>query len=147
MPSILAPLPESDIAFATGTYSFVRSFGLVWGVTIASIVCNNELENRLSTAVPASIRQQFGTGAAYSLASGGFLESLDEATNSLIIGAYVHALRVVWLVVAAEGSMGFVVVLAEKHIELRTDNETEFGLVEKRKGSDVEVAIMEETGA
>ncbi|KAH8693392.1 major facilitator superfamily domain-containing protein [Phaeosphaeriaceae sp. PMI808] len=133
MPSTLAPLPESDIAVATGTYSFIRSFGLVWGVTIASIVFNNEFENHLSRAISVPIRQQFENGAAYSLASGGFLQSLDAVTNTLVIGTYVHALRVVWLVVAAVDCLGFVIVFVEKHVELRTDNETEFGLMDKHQ--------------
>jgi hypothetical protein len=41
-PSTLAPLPASDIAAATGTYSFIRTFALLWGVTIVSIAFNNQ---------------------------------------------------------------------------------------------------------
>jgi EmrB/QacA subfamily drug resistance transporter len=145
MPSTLAPLPESDIAVATGTYSFVRSFGLVWGVTIASIVFNNQFENHLSQDIPASIRHEFRDGAAYSLASGGFVESLDAATNASVIRTYVHALRIIWLVVTAVGCLGFVVVFAEKHVELRTNNDTEFGLAQDHKGRDIETVHAEET--
>lgn len=36
--STLAPLPEEDVSIATGTYSFIRSFGFVWGLTIASVI-------------------------------------------------------------------------------------------------------------
>jgi hypothetical protein len=144
IPSTLAPVPQCDIAVATGTYSFIRSFGLVWGVTIASIVFNNQFEDRLSRDIPASIIHQFRNGAAYSPASSGFVKSLDITTSASVVRTYVHALQVVWLVIAAVGCLGFVIVFAEQHVEFRTDINTEFSLVEKHKGDNIEIVPPEE---
>ena len=40
LPSVQAYLPESDVATATGTFAFVRSFGFIWGITVLSIIFN-----------------------------------------------------------------------------------------------------------
>jgi EmrB/QacA subfamily drug resistance transporter len=147
MPSTLASLPESDIAVATGTYSFVRSFGLVWGVTMASIIFNNEFDRYLPDTIPFDIRARFGNGAAYSLASGGVISSLEPMLKKDIVGTYVCALRILWLVIAAIGCLGFLCVFIEQHVELKTENGTEFGLIDKAKESDVEIVegLVEET--
>lgn len=47
MPSVLAPLCESDLAVATAIYSLLQSVGLVRGVTIADIVFNYRLYHYL----------------------------------------------------------------------------------------------------
>ncbi|KAK0658894.1 hypothetical protein QBC41DRAFT_331823 [Cercophora samala] len=50
LPLTLAPVRGKKVAVATGTYSFVRSFGLVWGVTMASIVFNGQSNTRLESS-------------------------------------------------------------------------------------------------
>jgi hypothetical protein len=138
LPSTLAALPESDVAVATGTYSFVRSFGLVWGVTMASIVFNNQVNSHLRTIGDETIRGLLANGGAYSYASGGFISELPHDTKAQVIDVYAKALRVAWQVMAAVSCLGFVCVFLEKHVELRKDHVTDFGLVEERK-QDLEV--------
>ena len=50
LPAVLTALPESDAAVATGTYSFVRWFGFVWGVTLPSIAFNGQFDKYLYVA-------------------------------------------------------------------------------------------------
>lgn len=103
LPSTLAPLSESDVAVATGTFSFIRSFGLVWGATMASVVFNSQIDAYLGSITaaegsdPAAVRAALGDGRAYSYASGGFITSLPAATRHQVVDVYVQALRVVWL--------------------------------------------------
>ena len=136
LPSTLAPLPEPDVAVATGTFSFVRSFGLVWGATMASVVFNSQVNSNLDLVPDASIRETLANGAAYSLASGGLIPSLDPQTRDAVIQVYVQALRIVWVVVAAVSCLGFLCVFIEKHVELRKSHVTEFGLSEKQRDTE-----------
>lgn len=128
LPSTLAPLREADVAVATATYSFVRSFGLVWGVTMASIVFNGLVNKNLASVGDPTIRAIMDDGAAYSYASGGLIPSLPSDTRKEVINLYVQALRAVWLVVAAISCLGFCCVFIEKQVELRKNHTTEFGL-------------------
>jgi hypothetical protein len=139
LPSTLAPLSESDVAVATGTYSFIRSFGLVWGATMASVVFNSQIDAHLGSITatdgsdPAAVRAALSDGKAYSYASGGFIASLPAATRHQVVDVYVKALRVVWLTVAAVSCLGFICVSLEKHVELRKEHHTEYGLAEETK--------------
>ncbi|KAK2736781.1 hypothetical protein FQN57_000553 [Myotisia sp. PD_48] len=133
LPSTLAALAESDVAVATGTYSFVRSFGLVWGVTVASIVFNGQMNANLPSIGNAEIRALLKDGAAYAYASGGFIPSLPLGTRNEVIDVYTKALQVVWQVIAGVSCLGFCFVFLEKHVELRKDLHTEFGLEEEKK--------------
>ena len=133
LPSTLAALPEPDVAVATGTYSFIRSFGLVWGVTLASIIFNGRVKDNLGKIADPAIRTVLSDGAAYAFASGDFVPELPSATTSEVIGVYVEALRTVWLAVVAVSGIGFLCVFVEKHVELRKDHKSEFGLVEKER--------------
>ncbi|KAI3390914.1 hypothetical protein diail_8418, partial [Diaporthe ilicicola] len=45
LPAICAPLSEEYAATANGTFSFLRSFGFVWGITLPSIIFNNRFDH------------------------------------------------------------------------------------------------------
>lgn len=52
LPAIMASLPDSDTASATGLYSFLRSFGFVWGITIPGIILtHNSIVTRHASAI------------------------------------------------------------------------------------------------
>ncbi|CAG8950226.1 hypothetical protein HYFRA_00008464 [Hymenoscyphus fraxineus] len=135
LPSTLGALSEDDVAVATGTFSFIRSFGLVWGVTIASIVFNGQVASQLGGISDVHLRELLADGTAYSYASGGFISALSAGSKVEVINLYVEALRVVWLVLAGISCLGFICVFIEKHVELRKEHSTEFGLVEKEQAS------------
>jgi hypothetical protein len=140
LPSTLAALKESDVAVATATYSFVRSFGFVWGVTIAGVVFNGQVDAYLYLVKSEEVRSLLKDGAAYAFAaSGQGIKGLsDEVTRGQVIEVYVKALRVVWLVMMALALVGLLSVPLEKHIEMRKEHTTEFGLEEKAKSDDIE---------
>ena len=135
LPAILAALPESDVAVATGAFSFVRSFGFTWGVTIPSIVFNGQVNKFIDRVTDANIRADLANGAAYGFASGGSVRDLPVGTKGEVIGIYVDALRTVWQVAIAFSCLGFLLVFIEKHVELRKQLETEYGLKESEAGT------------
>ncbi|KAL8993768.1 MAG: hypothetical protein Q9169_006100 [Polycauliona sp. 2 TL-2023] len=140
LPSTLAALEESDVAVATATYSFVRSFGLVWGVTMASILFNAQVNAHIDSVTDPAIRKSLADGAAYSYASGGSMSALPLDTKAEMIGLYTEALRAVWLLVATVSCLGFCCVFIQRHVPLRESHETDYGLADgnKEDGSIVE---------
>ncbi|PSN67348.1 MFS general substrate transporter [Corynespora cassiicola Philippines] len=130
LPSTLAPLDEADVAVATAVYSFVRSFGLVWGVTMAGIVFNGQVNAYLGIVKDGKIRGLLKDGAAYAFAaSGEGLKALkDPESLAQVMQVYVKALRVVWLVAMAVSLLGFICVPIERSLELKKDHTTEYGL-------------------
>ncbi|KAF7950962.1 uncharacterized protein EAE97_002514 [Botrytis byssoidea] len=44
LPAIMASLPDSEVATATGVDSFLRSFGFIWGITIPGIIFNAQFD-------------------------------------------------------------------------------------------------------
>lgn len=143
MPSTLAALKEEDVATATATYSFVRSFGLLWGVTMAGIVFNGQVDARIGHVQDASLREALKNGAAYAFAAreGGLRGLGDEESLKQIVEVYVRALRVLWLVAMAVALLGFVCVPIERSLELKTAHVTDYGLEveEKKKKQDKEI--------
>ncbi|PQE32885.1 major Facilitator Superfamily protein [Rutstroemia sp. NJR-2017a WRK4] len=130
--STLAPLPEEDVAVATGTYSFVRSFGFVWGSTIASIAFDSQINRNLHMIGDESVRAFMANGQAYAFATEDTIHSLPAVTKAQAIEVYIKALRVIWLILAAISCLGFVCIFMEKHIKLRKEKDNEFGLAEKK---------------
>ncbi|KAK3985503.1 major facilitator superfamily domain-containing protein [Cladorrhinum sp. PSN332] len=141
LPSTLAPLGEKDVGVATGTYSFGRSLGLVWGVTMASIVFNGQFNAKLksNTVLDQGLKNFLADGAAYVFVSAsaeeGGIRSLPAGSQGELIGIYVHALNVVWYVIVGMACLGFLVTFVEKHVPLRREHQTEFGLVDKEERS------------
>ncbi|KAL8789576.1 MAG: hypothetical protein Q9195_006753 [Heterodermia aff. obscurata] len=132
LPAILASLPESDVAVAAGAFSFVRSFGFTWGVTVSSIVFNDQFNRYSDKISDANVRSQLVDGAAYGLASGDFIKQLPTAIRNEVIDVYVVALQRVWQISIAFSCLGFFLVFVEKHVELRKELNTEYGLEEKK---------------
>lgn len=135
LPSTLAPLDEADVAVAASTYSFVRSFGLVWGVTMSSVIFNNQINARLGTITDPFVRQLLADGGAYTYAAGmengsGAVSALPEPTKSQVANVYAQAMRTMWLVFTGISILGFFAVFVEKHVELRKEHSTDFGFVE-----------------
>lgn len=128
LPAILASLPESDIALGTGIYSFFRSFGYIWGVTIPAVIFNASFDRYSGQISDVGLRQALGQGKAYQYVSGAFLRSLSPVLRAQVVGVYVQSLRVAWEVAAAFGFVGILLVCVEKHVTLRTKVESEYGL-------------------
>ncbi|KAJ8069862.1 hypothetical protein OCU04_000275 [Sclerotinia nivalis] len=135
LPAIQAVLPESDTAISTSTYSFIRSFGFVWGATIPSIVFNSRINAVLDNITDEDVRTSLANGGAYAYANN--VKQLSGQTLQQTLGVYASALRTVWYVGLAFSLLGFLFVFVEKHVDMRVTLDTEFGLegVEKDKSA------------
>lgn len=134
LPAIQAVLPESDTAVSTSTYSFIRSFGFVWGATVPSIILNARVDALLPSVADPAVRARLANGGAYSYA----LEVRHLAGDTLrqTLHVYAEAMRAVWFAGLAFALVGFLLVFVERHVELRVTLETEFGLEEVEKKPD-----------
>lgn len=146
LPSIQASLQESDVAAATGAYAFLRSFGFVWGVTIPSIVFNNQFNAHINEISDSGTRALLVNGQAYGYATGGYITSLPNNVRAQVLNVYTEALKPVWEVAIGFALLGFLLVFAIRHVELRTELQTEYGLEDgKKRESDAEKVVR--TGA
>ncbi|KAL8718473.1 MAG: hypothetical protein Q9181_008195, partial [Wetmoreana brouardii] len=136
--AIQSILVESDVAVSAGTFSFVRSFGIIWGTTIPSTIFNSQLNANSHMVSDPSIRAALANGGAYEFtASGSSLASLPPAVHAQTVALYTTALKPIWQVMLAFSLLGFLVVLFEKPIELRKELDTEFG-IDRARNEEVE---------
>ena len=137
-----APLSERQAATSAGMYSFARGFGSIWGVTIPSAIFNNVVKRHVTTdgsafATNTTLAARFADGQAYQLATKAFLDSLppsDSMVREQVIAIFERAVHVVFYFIVALSGLGLLLVLLEKEIPMRTENNTEFGLDESEDG-------------
>ncbi|KAI0542843.1 major facilitator superfamily domain-containing protein [Xylaria digitata] len=133
LPAIQAALSESDVATATAMYSFLRSFGFIWGITIPSLILNSIVTGGLGIIEDATVRAQLAEGGAYGFAAHGSVQALPPTVQQQVTRLYTKAFRTTWLVSLAFSLLGFLLVFLEKHVELRTELDTEFGIESQEK--------------
>ncbi|MCJ1271782.1 hypothetical protein MMC22_011687 [Lobaria immixta] len=138
LPAAQAPLMESDQAAATATWSFIRSFENIWSVAIPAAIFNNKFGKLSYRIDSAELRQQLTGGHAYEYASASFVTAAPEPIRGQIIGVYTDALKLVWQISIVFSGIAFLFIFLEKQIKLRTELDTEYGLVEKQKEKGVE---------
>ncbi|KAK1703999.1 major facilitator superfamily domain-containing protein [Colletotrichum lupini] len=133
LPAFQAGLAEADQAAATASWSFIRSFGSIWGVAIPAAIFNTYTLSYAAQKIddPAA-RGILQHGNAYASATKAFVESFDEPTRSQIIDLFTEAMRKVFLIAIAFGGLAFLLSFLEREVELRKELETEFGLEEKK---------------
>ncbi|PMD31441.1 MFS general substrate transporter [Hyaloscypha variabilis F] len=143
LPALQAPLEERYAATSAGMYSFARGFGAIWGVTIPSTIFNNVVRHQVATnerafATNTTLATRLADGQAYQLATKAFLDSLepsDSVVREQVIAIFEHAIHVVFCVLVAFAGLGLLLVLLEKEVPMRTENNTEFGLEESKDGN------------
>ena len=131
--AVQAELSEADAATATGIWAVLRSFGTTWGTAISATVFNNRFA-RLSIGISdLSVNTLLSGGQAYEHATARFVNSLrDQPTlQNEVIGAFSDSLKLVWQVAISISGLGFLLVICEKEVKLRTELETVFGFKEK----------------
>jgi hypothetical protein len=131
LPAVLASLPEKDVASATGMYSFFRSFGYVWGITIPSIMFKNRFDVVSYQISDPAVRSALGGGRASELSTGAFVQALPQPVMSQVLDAYLETLKAVWYGAMAFGATGLIAVAVEKHVPLRTELGSKYGMEEK----------------
>ncbi|OJD19089.1 hypothetical protein AJ78_00962 [Emergomyces pasteurianus Ep9510] len=146
LPAIMAALPESDVASSSATYSFVRTFGYIWGVTIPGIIFNAVFNQNLSRIPSQSLQNQLKDGAAYSFASRAhdIRDTLPEGVWDQAVGVYTTALKTIWWVGLGISIACFFAVGAERGLELRKELDTEYGIDAQDKKDDGKQASREE---
>lgn len=141
LPTILTPLPESDVAVATATWAFMRGFGTIWGAAVPLAIFNSRVntlvDDRLAGA--DAIKKLLRNGGAYTLAAGGSLRSklgkLGGQADLMrtVRGIYVDGLKLSWQVGLGFAVLGLAMTLVARELHMRTDLETEFGLEESEE--------------
>ncbi|RYP57163.1 hypothetical protein DL770_010741 [Monosporascus sp. CRB-9-2] len=136
LPALLAPLTDKDTALATGTWAFMRSFGVTWGVAIPGAIFSNrgaQLAGSGAISSNATVAAEFMAGGAYQDATASFLDSLSAETQAQVVTVQNSALQRSWEVAIAFGAVGFIAATMLKEVPLRKELDSEFGMTEKDK--------------
>ncbi|KAI0007192.1 major facilitator superfamily domain-containing protein [Xylariaceae sp. FL0662B] len=133
LPAFQAGVAESDAAAVTASWTFVRSFGNIWGVAIPAAVFNT-YSSRFAEDVPnLSAKNHLQNGNSYASATKAFVKGFSEPTRSQLIDVFTRALHQVFLVSIAFSGLAFLFSFVEREVKLRTELVTEFGLEETPK--------------
>lgn len=139
IPPLLASLPSSEVATATATWTFMRSFGQIWGIAIPSAIFNQRIDTLVQKNLSAfpNIAQLLVRGGAYQQATAAFIRSLPESDNvrGIVQNVYVEALKTVWYVSIPFAVIGIPIALFVKSYKLTNELETEFGMREEKARS------------
>ncbi|KAF2276646.1 putative efflux pump antibiotic resistance protein [Westerdykella ornata] len=138
LPGIQANLSDADNASSAALFSFMRSFGFMWGIAIPAIIFNNETNGLLHLVRDPQTAAALAGGKAYSLVTGGFVQSLAPETRREVIHVLTEGLKPVWYGGVAFSILGFLLSFLEKHVPMRTQLNTEYGLEEEKKQKDPE---------
>ena len=130
LPAAQAPLPDSDSAAVTATFSFIRSLGFVWGVFGTTILFNHKVDREVFKVKDSAVAKLLENGGAYSRATAEFMKSLTESTRFQVASLYSSSLKTVFQGLFALALVGLVLSLMEKHIIMRKtlDEKAGFGL-------------------
>ncbi|RAQ75600.1 Major Facilitator Superfamily protein [Aspergillus flavus] len=144
LPAVLASLPESDVATATATWAFLRSFGSIWCVSIPSAVFNSRFTDLVGRIASPQLRGVLVGGGAYQLATKAFMESLDDTpvVKAQVVSVYVDSLKLVWQIGIAFAALGVPLSLLIRSLALRDELNAEFGLEETRTENVEEVRVQ-----
>lgn len=140
LPATQVKLHESDTALSTGTWAFIRSIGLIWGVTIPAAVFNNRFDQLLPLIEDHGARSLLSSGQAYAHATGAFVDSFEGVTRDQVRHVYSLSLQRVWQVAVAMAGIAFLAAFLEEEVSLRQNLDTDFGLEEKKKEEEVKDA-------
>ncbi|KAM0559333.1 hypothetical protein ACHAPJ_004356 [Fusarium lateritium] len=131
LPAFQASTDEIDQAAATGTWSFIRSFGTVWGVAIAGTIFNSYTKQYAHMIDNELAREMLSSGDSYQSATRAFVLQFEEAVQTQIRHVFMLSLRKVYIISVAFGGLAFVLSLFEKDVPLRKELDTQYGLDEK----------------
>lgn len=132
LPAFQASIKEADQAAATASWTFIRSFGNIWGVAISAAIFNSFTATYAPMVDDARARASLTSGNSYSSATKAFIESFEEPVRQQIRTVFTKALQKVFLIGVPFAGFIFLLTLFEKEIKLRTELKTEFGLEERK---------------
>ncbi|KAL2266813.1 hypothetical protein VTJ83DRAFT_6165 [Remersonia thermophila] len=131
LPTVLVELTDKENAAATGSWAFLRGLGSLLGVAIPNTVFNAQFSAALHSIQDAAARDQLSNGQAYEHASSSFISKFDPITRGQIIRVFLLTFRLVWIVFLAFAVLGLIVTFLERHVKLRRNLDSDFGLKEK----------------
>ncbi|KAI1374781.1 MFS general substrate transporter [Hypoxylon crocopeplum] len=131
LPAFQASIQEADQAAATASWSFIRSFGNIWGVAISAAIFNSFTASYAPMIDDPRARALLTSGNSYSSATKAFVESFEEPVRQQIRDVFRKSLQKVFLIGVPFAGFVFLLTLLEKEIKLRTELKTEFGLEER----------------
>ncbi|KAI1304451.1 MFS general substrate transporter [Xylaria venustula] len=97
LPAVQAALTEKDTALSTATWSFIRTFGTIWGASKSH-------RSRTGLSTPTS----------------DFLLFLTDHTREQVVRFFCDSLNLIWIVATAIAGASFLIIFLEKDITLRT---------------------------
>lgn len=133
LPAVQAPLAESDVAVATASWAFVRSFGSIWGAAIPSAVFNSRVDTLLDTISDPATREIMKRGGAYQHATADFMSSFNGTLKQELVHVYTEGIKESWQVLIAFAVVAVPIALFIREIPLRQELVTEFGLDDSEK--------------
>ncbi|KAF4634207.1 hypothetical protein G7Y89_g3911 [Cudoniella acicularis] len=132
LPAAQASLEEADTARITGTFSFIRSFGISVAVSIPGAIFNSRFDSLAYRISDASVRAELVGGNAYEYATKSFTTSFQNPLHDQIVGVYIDSLRFLWEIALGIAGLGLLVAFLEKEIVLRKTLETDYGMTKKK---------------
>ncbi|KAI0811423.1 MFS general substrate transporter [Xylaria sp. FL0064] len=119
--SVQADLPDSDTAAATAAFAFMRAYGSIWGR-----ICD------------ADIQKQLSGGNVYSFANADYVRNFPKPQRNKVIDVYAESFKLTWQASLGFALLGFLLCFLQKEISLRSTIDTEFGLEQKKRSTDLE---------
>lgn len=142
LPAVQAELTDADTGSATGTWTFVRSFGMTWGVTIPSTIFNDRTTQLSSRIQDPSVVSVLTGGKAYEHATKDFVDSIaNPVVRAQVISVFSDSLKRMWQVGIAFVALSFFVVFIEKEVPLRKELDTEYGIKKEDATKELENAV------
>ncbi|KAJ5381451.1 uncharacterized protein N7496_003879 [Penicillium cataractarum] len=141
LPNVQAQCDPEDLTAVTALFNFLRSFALVWGMTIPSIIFDQTVNNNLSL-VPADIRPLMSGSGAYVRASKAFIESFQGTTKQQVLELYTRALQATWWGAMSFALLGLALVAFQRpgrQMSSPAPSEND----EQRKDGEIEKSIPE----
>lgn len=142
LPTIQAPLLESDVGAATGVWGFAQGMGFICGMAIPTSIFESKFRDLLPSIEDVLVRETLSAGGAYEHASHQFIESLQGAVQDQVIAAFEESLKLVWEVGVTFAILGVVAGVIVKEVSMRETLDTRYGLESNVKLPDPEVPQM-----
>lgn len=145
LPAIQAHLSEEDTASSTAAWAFLRSLGMIWGVSIPAVIFNNRMEQLAGRVDDPAYREALTGGRAYEHGTAAFLDQIQGGAREQVVSAFVDSLKLMWLVCLALPVASALAALFERRVKLRNDLVTDFGFEEKDSSKQIEEARSKES--
>ena len=138
LPAAQADLPQALVAPVTSTWGFMRSYGSIWGISVPAAIFNARVESLRDSISDSMVSTQLAGGSAYSHATKEYITSLATPTQQQVIHVYSDSLKLVWQIALGFSGLCFLIVFAEKEVNMRKTVQTDFGLKERQKKKEQE---------